>query len=286
MATAGRTIAQLLDESKELELRAHAIQGDRELMVNAGEIDEVVSDYQEWFARAVNVLPTEYEDRFRHEYEGSWHSHKIRSFFASPGDVSLLWSEEVADSPIPYWQNPYESDFKAPLMNQRQILAEAREQLEGAGQASQDLDILERICRRFGEFLAPLASRGRERPPFVVEDEYDVQTGLHAVLCVFFDDVRPEDFTPERAGARSRVDFLLKAERIVVETKMTRSGLGARQIGEELIIDIERYKAHPECGALVALVYDPDRLITNRRALEQDLSRTHDGLIVRVFVVQ
>jgi REase_DpnII-MboI len=80
--------------------------------------------------------------------------------------------------------------------------------------------------------------RGRIRRPDSVPRDLDV----------FFDDVRAEDFVPQRAGSRSRLDFLLKAERIVVESKMTQSGLGARA---------------------VALVYDPDQLIANRGALEQ-----------------
>ena len=118
-----------------------------------------------------------------------------------------------------------------------------------------------------------------------MEDEYDVQDFLHGLLRVFFDDVRPEDFSPERAGARSRIDFVLKQERIVVEAKMTRAGLGAANIGEQLIIDTERYRSHPDCDALVALVYDPEKHVPNRRTLETDLSGERDGLIVRVVVV-
>lgn len=57
-------------------------------------------------------------------------------------------------------------------------------------------------------------------------------------------------------------------------------------MGDELIIDIERYRAHPDCAALVAVIYDPERRITNRRTLEADLSRTREGLVVRVLVVQ
>jgi hypothetical protein len=109
---------------------------------------------------------------------------------------------------------------------------------------------------------------------------------VHALLSALFDDVRPEDYVPERVGGRSRVDFLLNAERIVVETKMTRTGLGAKEVGEELIIDIERYKAHPSCDALVGLVFDPDRLIQNRRALEADLTRKTDGSVVRLYMAQ
>jgi len=93
-------------------------------------------------------------------------------------------------------------------------------------------------------------------------------------------------FETLRAGGRSRIDFVLKAEKIVVEAKMTRAGHGAKEVGEELIVDIERYRSHPDCDALVALIYDTERLITNRRTLESDLSGERDGLTVRVIVVQ
>ena len=93
-------------------------------------------------------------------------------------------------------------------------------------------------------------------------------------------------FETLRAGGRSRIDFVLKAEKIVVEAKMTRAGHGAEEVGEELIVDIERYRSHPDCDALVALIYDTERLITNRRTLESDLSGERDGLTVRVIVVQ
>ena len=147
------------------------------------------------------------------------------------------------------------------------------------------LRFVERICRGFGEFLVPLAQRQHGRPPIVPEDEYDVQDFLHGVLRVFFDDVRPEDFAPERAGGRSRIDFVLKTERIVVEAKMTRPSLGASKVGAQLIVDIERYRSHPDCDALVALVYDPERHIPNRRTLEADLSGERDGIVVRIVVV-
>jgi hypothetical protein len=117
-----------------------------------------------------------------------------------------------------------------------------------------------------------------------VSDEYDVQDLVHGVLRIFFEDVRPEDPSPTRAGASSRVDFLLKRERIVVEIKMTRTGIRDRHLGDQLIEDIERYRSHPDCDALVALVYDPDRRIRNPRGLEEDLSGQREGLAVRVVI--
>ena len=171
------------------------------------------------------------------------------------------------------------------MVRQRQILAEARQMVEGEGGFRVHLELVERIARRLPDLLVALRDRHAGRPPFVVEDEYDLQDLLHGLLKLFFDDVRPEDYAPERGGGRSRLDFVLKTEKVVVETKMTRAGLGAREVGEELIIDIERYRSHPDCAALLAMVYDPDQRIINRRSLEVDLSGTKDGLVVRVLVI-
>jgi len=50
---------------------------------------------------------------------------------------------------------------------------------------------------------------------------------------------------------------------VVIETKMTRASLGAMQVGEQLILDIEHYKQHPDCGHLACLVYDPEGRISD-----------------------
>lgn len=61
--------------------------------------------------------------------------------------------------------------------------------------------------------------------------------------CCIFNDVRPEENSPSFAGSSSRQDFLLKKEKIVIEVKKTRRSLGANKIGEELLIDMARYRA-------------------------------------------
>ncbi|MDX6370359.1 MAG: hypothetical protein QOG93_1861 [Gaiellaceae bacterium] len=283
---ADSVLKRLLDESRDLERRAEQIQGDRDLQSDDESIDQFVADYHDWYARAIDALPGELEERFRDAFDGGTFTSKIKAFLRGPGDVSPLFDPDAPNPFVDHWSNPFDTTFRGPVLDQRQILAEARQQLEGPGKSSQDLLLIERICRNLPEFLEPLAKRGRNRAPLIVEDEYDLQLVVHALLRLFFDDVRPEDYVADHAGSRSRVDFLLKAERIVLETKMTRRGLGSREVGEELIVDIERYKRHPDCEALVALVFDPDRLIKNRRAIEHDLSRKHDGLPVRVYVVQ
>jgi hypothetical protein len=146
------------------------------------------------------------------------------------------------------------------------------------------LEHLERIISRFHTVARQLRSRYNDRPTLDVTDEYDVQNLLHALLRLFFDDIRPEEWTPSYAGGASRMDFLLRNEQVVVETKKTRPRLRAKEVADQLIIDIRRYKEHPHCHTLVCFVYDPDELIANPDGLEGDLSQPSDGLSVRVFV--
>jgi hypothetical protein len=107
---------------------------------------------------------------------------------------------------------------------------------------------------------------------------------LHALLFIDFEDIRTEEWTPSYAGSSSRMDFLLKNEKIVIETKKTRKGLGSKEVGEELIIDIEKYQNHPDCKTLVCFVYDPEGRIPNPKGIENDLNRTEDDLTVKVII--
>lgn len=146
------------------------------------------------------------------------------------------------------------------------------------------LSNLSLLCSRFHLVAKQLRSRHDERDTLYVEDEYDVQDLFHGLLLVFFDDIRPEEWTPSYAGGSSRMDFLLKQDDAVVEIKKTRKGLAARQVCEELIIDIQRYQAHPSCKTLVCFVYDPEGRISNPSGIENDLSKDHEDLRVQVII--
>jgi hypothetical protein len=118
-----------------------------------------------------------------------------------------------------------------------------------------------------------------------IKDEYDTQDLLHALLHLHFDDIRAEEWTPSYAGGCSRVDFLLKTEGVIIEVKKTRSTLTARNIGAELIVDCQRYRAHPDCKKLLCFVYDPEGWISSPRGLENDLKRKDDDFEVKVLVM-
>jgi len=144
---------------------------------------------------------------------------------------------------------------------------------------------IELICTRFPAVVRQLRRRYGNRNPLEINDEYDVQDLIRALLQIFFDDVRPEQSTSSYAGKSARMDFLLKMEHIVLEIKHGRRGLTEKELGDELIIDIRRYKeTHPDCQALYCFVFDPQGFIDNPNGMENDLSKVTDGMPVKVII--
>jgi hypothetical protein len=145
-------------------------------------------------------------------------------------------------------------------------------------------DFVVGLCRRFPLLVAELNSRHANRAPFPIADEYDVQDLLRAILHLHFDDVQSEQWNPSYGGVQSRSDLLLKPERIVIETKMTRKSLGQRELVGQLTVDKAQYQTHPDCGTLICYVYDPEHRLPNPTAVERDLSRNEGRLTTFVVI--
>jgi hypothetical protein len=168
------------------------------------------------------------------------------------------------------------------------LLRQVRAQREFVGSRSPTApDALARVirlCERFPLVAFQLQKRQRNRAPFEVKDEYDVQDLLHAMLRLDFDDVRPEERAPSHAGSAPSIDFLLKSEQIVVETKMAHEWMTTKTLGDQLLADVGRYAEHPDARTLVCFVYDPHRRLANPRGIEADLMK-HSRDSLRVVVV-
>ena len=157
------------------------------------------------------------------------------------------------------------------------------EQLEA--EAEKPIEALQRICSKFHFIVRKLRKRHNSRETLDVTDEYDVQDLLSALLILYFDDIRPEEWTPNYAGKSARMDFLVKKEKIVVEVKMTRKGLTDKEVGDQLLVDIERYKEHSDCDTLICFIYDPEGRIANPQGLSEDLqNQSKDDMQVIVFI--
>ncbi|WP_147446641.1 malate dehydrogenase [Corallococcus sp. CA047B] len=207
------------------------------------------------------------------------------------------WVTRVMKAGIQYVFNPRDEHEKladriAELRGKILMLKEAMSYLETsatrttAHQAEAPaLEKLEIILHRFHRTALQLKTRHASRPTLTIDDEYDVQDLLHALLLVSFNDVRSEEPGPSHAGGGPRFDFLLKEEQIVIEVKKTRPSLNTRDLSDELIADIARYQAHPDCQTLVCFVYDPDHRIHNVAGFIRDLERTASKIPVRVVVI-
>lgn len=145
--------------------------------------------------------------------------------------------------------------------------------------------ILEHLFLRFHSVAKQLQKRQRERKPFIVKDEYDVQDLLYSLLQIYFDDVRPEEYCPSYAGTSARIDFFLKEEQVAIEAKMASKDHGRKMIAKELILDKEYYRKKERVRVLYCLVYDPYEIITNPQGFENDISEKRENFEAKVFVV-
>jgi len=146
------------------------------------------------------------------------------------------------------------------------------------------IEIIEQLARGFHLVVRRLSQRYNHRPSIEIGDEYDVQDLFYAMLAPFFDDIRPEEVTPSYAGGHGRIDFLIKAEQIVIEIKKTRPTLKTRELRDQLIIDKEIYRIHPHCRNFIAFVYDPDGYINNPKGFERDLSNSTNEMYIKIIV--
>jgi hypothetical protein len=272
----------LVAQSQELERAMGALQGDAPVTDEL--ISEVHGAFRTWHAAARRLLSGGAQSKFDEQRDGTMFSPGIQSYLLDPRKVSAF-AAAAAENPEMFsqWQYPFEK-VRERLEKQRSILLEAAPVESDAELVASDLAA---VFRRLPSLLRTLSAR---RPSWSLEseirDEHDLQVVVEALLRTLFDDVRPEDYVPSKGGRNSRVDFVLPDAGVVIETKMTRPGLNAAKVYEELIIDSGRYPKHPDCSAIVALVYDPERRITNPKGLERDLTlRTQSGLSFQCVVI-
>ena len=254
----------------DIEKVQHLIEKGQEISKTTNQNSHVVNkiDYYAWRTQCISFintcrLPLQSRENYSNEFERMVPGSRRINF--SPGGVRYDIGVELGIG----------------------ILKSVKEDLETAPiieEKSNPIDLISNLCERFHLVARQLRSRHSDRDTLDVQDEYDVQDLFHALLHLHFEDIRPEEWTPSFAGASSRMDFLLKQEQVIIEIKKTRQGLGAKEIGSQLIEDIERYKAHPDCKVLICFVYDPEGKIANPRGIESDLSRVEEDLTVQVLI--
>jgi hypothetical protein len=229
---------------------------------------------------------------------------KVRVVIRSMCPEHLLQLEEIIAIPEPSvsakivgWGTSYDEQVQAEEARHAAYYTEEIERRRASAIASlksiddadaaPDGSALQRLLTvldRFPVVARQLRQRHDDRDTLRIEDEYDVQDLLHALLLVEFDDVRPEDPAPSQGGTSSRVDFLLFNEKIVVEVKKTRDKLRNKELTTQINDDAGRYQKHPDCKTLVCFVYDSDHLVNNPKGFETDHTRQEGALALHTVV--
>ena len=208
----------------------------------------------------------------------AWRTSSIAFLANNFPDSSKEYIEEIKKSANYFVNSPRAVEGNIELLEavKKQILSGTL-RITDITNSTQDDIVLMKIFDAFHKVARQLRMRREDRATLVIDDEYDVQDLLHAILFIHFEDVRDEEWTPSYAGGSLRTDFLLKNEKIVIEVKKTRETMTAKKLGEELIIDIEKYKEHQDCEKLFCFVYDPHGILGNPTAIMNDLSNRHKG---------
>ncbi len=254
------------------------------------ETDDIkfISGYQEWYTRSLYVVHHLLPDRLA-EFEHLYHQDNRNREKVDASNYTLEDYLHGVYIPV-FGGSSSESHRIATYMfgNQVSILRSVASRLQ-AGLFDSEIDAvgnIKKICKKFHTVAMQLRKRHDNRQTLEIKDEYDVQDLLHPLLKICFDDVRPEAWVPEYAGGSSRIDFLLKKEKIAIEVKKTRKNLTAKEIGAQLLIDIARYNQHPDCKILICFIYDPEERIGNPRGLENDLNQMSNDNINVITIIK
>ncbi|HBJ0272021.1 TPA: malate dehydrogenase [Escherichia coli] len=234
-------------------------------LLRADKIYVDTQKYRVWVGRASNLIADSYgkDSDFYTEF-----NKEKKGFYSSNYEILTNYLKPVFDAA--------KADLNYLVPKKSNTVANGDDKVE----------LIINILNKFPAFCRQLKQRYNDRTPLEINDEYDVQDLVHALLLLHFDDVRPEENSPSFAGSSSRQDFLLKKEKIVIEVKKTRRSLGANKIGEELLIDMARYRAHPDCETLVCFVYDPEGWVTNPKGVIDDLEGKDTEGKTRVVIAQ
>ncbi len=149
---------------------------------------------------------------------------------------------------------------------------------------SDSVERVKTLCYRFHSVARQLRLRGEYRATLSVEDEFDAQDLLHALLRIQFDNIETDEWTPSYSSGTPRTTLLLNDGRLAVIVKKTRPGLNAKDFTDQLRIDAERYRSYGCCRTLLCFIYDPEGRIGNPRGLEASLTSVTDSFATDVLI--
>jgi hypothetical protein len=146
------------------------------------------------------------------------------------------------------------------------------------------LALIRKVCFRFHSVARQLRLRRDYRPTLEVDDDYDLQDLLCALLKVEFDEVATDEWTPPYTGGASRTTLLVNRDQIAVVAKKTRPGLTTKELADQVAADSAYYRAQGRCSTLFCFMYDPEGRIGSPKRLETTLTSVSEHCRVEVLV--
>jgi hypothetical protein len=134
-----------------------------------------------------------------------------------------------------------------------------------------------------------IKDRRKGHSEFDIKDEYDVQDILYVIVKSFFPNMRDEDPIPKVGGKSTKIDLILREEKILIEVKMMKEkDSNETHFIEQLKVDFESYHKCSWLDKLFCFVYDPfkkTRDISNFNDLNGARTKGDHNYNVEVIVV-
>ncbi len=151
-------------------------------------------------------------------------------------------------------------------------------------------EVVRDILNNFSNAIQKIIkNRRKDHPNFIIEDEYDVQDILYVILKSIFPNMRDEDAIGKVGAKTTKIDLIIREERILVEVKMIKENdSNETHFIEQLKVDFESYHECKWLSKLFCFVYDPykkTRDISNFNDLNGDRIKGDHQFNVEVIVV-
>ena len=150
-------------------------------------------------------------------------------------------------------------------------------------------EVIRDILNNFSNAIQKIIKNRRKgHPNFVVEDEYDVQDILYVILKSVFPNLRDEDAIGKVGAKTTKIDLIIREEKILVEVKMIKAkDLNETHFIEQLKTDFESYHECKWLKKLFCFVYDPykkTRDISNFNDLNGERTKGEHNFNVEVII--
>lgn len=120
-----------------------------------------------------------------------------------------------------------------------------------------DIALVLQLCERLPLAARVLEIRRAGKPPYQIQDEYDVQDLLHAVIRAYIKNSITEEPLGKVGGARSsRADIAVEELGVIIEVKFVRSPKDQARIVDEFAQDLLLYSAWQPLKTFVYFVYN------------------------------